>query len=314
MKKLFILGILCLASLTVYAQRFALLDFQLGTNITAEEADFLTYNFRANFTIDGYRETPRTRINGTIKELGFNRVDMTRQQMLKLGRELEAKLIVVGTINKMMDEYSAEVRALDVSTGLTCATVGDSFGKGDYRSVMEALATKLGKKLSSNSVDASNPDVGSGTSAGRPKAGFVDMGLSVNWASCNVGASKPEGYGSYLTFSDLSALNMRGMRVPTDDELTQLRVTCSWEWTTLNGVSGMKVTSPLTGNSIFLPAAGWRFSDGSMYRVGSSGYYWSSTPDSSDSSDAWYVYFNSSGVYRSSYSRSFGLSVRLVSE
>ena len=95
MKKLIILGVLCFASLSMYAQRFALLDFQLGTNITEEEADFLTYNFRANFTIDGYRETPRTRIKGSIKELGFNRVDMTRQQMLKLGRELEAKLIVV---------------------------------------------------------------------------------------------------------------------------------------------------------------------------------------------------------------------------
>lgn len=50
-----------------------------------------------------------------------------------------------------------------------------------------------------------------------------------------------------------------------------------------------------------------------MNNVGSNGNYWSSTPDSSDSSNAWNVNFNSSGVNRNSNNRSNGQSVRLVS-
>jgi hypothetical protein len=43
-----------------------------------------------------------------------------------------------------------------------------------------------------------------------------------------------------------------------------------------NGVEGYKVTGP-NGNSIFLPAAGYRHWS-SLYNAGSTGYYWSSTP------------------------------------
>ena len=204
MKRLFILCILCLLSLSVQAQRFALLDFQLGTNVTAEEIDALTYNFRANFYIDGYRDIPfEPVIKRSIEELGFDRFDMTRQQMLKLGRRLTAKLVVVGVINKLMDEYTVEVSALDVSTGLTVATEGATFVKSDYRRVMEALASKLGEKL------ASSTDSGTSVSFSAPssrtvgsKVGYADLGLSVKWATCNLGANKPEEYGDYYAWGE----------------------------------------------------------------------------------------------------------------
>lgn len=35
-----------------------------------------------------------------------------------------------------------------------------------------------------------------------PTAGFVDLGLSVMWASCNLGASSPEEVGNYYRFGD----------------------------------------------------------------------------------------------------------------
>lgn len=46
------------------------------------------------------------------------------------------------------------------------------------------------------------------------------------------------------------------------------------EWTTQNGVKGCKITSKINGNSIFLPAAGYR-SDANFYNQGKSGGYWS---------------------------------------
>ena len=46
-------------------------------------------------------------------------------------------------------------------------------------------------------------------------------------------------------------------RMPTKAEQDELRNNCTWTWTTLNGVDGYRVTGP-NGNSIFLPAAGFR--------------------------------------------------------
>lgn len=38
-----------------------------------------------------------------------------------------------------------------------------------------------------------------------PPAGAVDLGLSVKWATCNVGASKPEDYGNYYAWGEKDA-------------------------------------------------------------------------------------------------------------
>ncbi|MEE1090753.1 MAG: hypothetical protein UH103_04940, partial [Paludibacteraceae bacterium] len=56
---------------------------------------------------------------------------------------------------------------------------------------------------------------------------------------------------------DAAKVNWGGdWRMPTDEELTELREKCTWEWTTLNGVNGYKVIG-VNGNSIFLPTAGY---------------------------------------------------------
>ena len=82
-------------------------------------------------------------------------------------------------------------------------------------------------------------------------------------------------------------------RMPTHDEFTELRTKCTCELTSLNGVYGRKVTGP-NGNSIFLPAAGYRY-DSSLYNAGSYGLYWSSTAVSS--SKAYYLVLNLSNVH-----------------
>lgn len=100
-------------------------------------------------------------------------------------------------------------------------------------------------------------------------------------------------------------------RMPTYAELTELRENCTWTWTSQNGVNGYKVTSKSNGNSIFLPAAGFR--DGSsLYDAGSGGYYWSSSIGTPDPHYAGNVIFGSDDVYRDRYSRCVGLSVRPV--
>lgn len=148
---------------------------------------------------------------------------------------------------------------------------------------------------------------------------WVDLGLSVKWATCNLGADNPEDYGNYYawgettpkssyakensktygksmneiggdTLYDAATVN-RGAswRLPTKNEFNELIINCKWKWTTRNGVRGYEVTSRKNGNSIFLPATGC-FNGESCNHHGSIGYYWSSLPDGTDDAGCLYFY------------------------
>ena len=173
------------------------------------------------------------------------------------------------------------------------------------------------------------------------------------WANINIGASAPEEYGGYYAWGeteekefysldtykfanlyhgyytitkytdnktvldpedDVAHVKWGGSwRMPTETEQDELRNNCTWTWTTQNGVNGYKVTGP-NGNSIFLPAAGYR--DGTeVYYRGNYGYYWSSLLYSDY--DSLYAYYLN--VYSGNFDwylnyRYYGLSVRPVSE
>lgn len=101
-------------------------------------------------------------------------------------------------------------------------------------------------------------------------------------------------------------------RVPTNAEWTELRTQCTLTWTTENGVNGRRVIGP-NGNSIFLPAAGYRFGTRLNF-AGSRGLYWSSSLSTDYPNGAWYVNFSSDAVDRYYYNRYYGQSVRPVSE
>ncbi len=167
----------------------------------------------------------------------------------------------------------------------------------------------------------------------------VDLGLpsGLLWATCNVGATSPELSGYYFAWgettpkadylssnytysnnpttlplsADAAHVNWGGAwRMPTEREFGELLAYCSWLWVTQNEANGYKVTGQ-NGNSIFLPAAGYR--DGSsLDYYGSCGYYWSSLLDTSYPSYAYYLYFNSSGYSWRDSSRYYGRSVRAV--
>ena len=172
------------------------------------------------------------------------------------------------------------------------------------------------------------------------------------WATCNVGATTPEEYGDYFAWGetstketydedncstwglsytelqsqgyidsegnltsqyDAATANLGGdWRMPTYDELNELINNCTWTWTTQNSVNGYNVEGP-NGNSIFLPAAGYR--DGSsLYDAGSRGNYRSSTPYESNSIIAYGLGFLSDDHYMGYGTRDVGRSVRPVLE
>jgi len=90
---------------------------------------------------------------------------------------------------------------------------------------------------------------------------FVDLGLSVLWASQNIGANRPEDLGTYVNKFDVSTTvqvsewNLKGAMVPTIGQFEELKNNCNWEWIEQKGVSGYKITGR-TGNSIFIPFSG----------------------------------------------------------
>ena len=101
-----------------------------------------------------------------------------------------------------------------------------------------------------------------------------------------------------------------GWRMPTYDELNELKNNCTVTWTTQNGVNGRLFTGP-NGNSIFLPAAGYR-NDSVLYNAGSSGYYWSSSLYTGGPYLARDLSFGSDGYDMGDCGRHCGQSVRPV--
>ena len=89
---------------------------------------------------------------------------------------------------------------------------------------------------------------------------------------------------------DVARQNWGGSwRMPTLQDWQELIDNCIWKQTTQGGYNGYKVTSNKNGESIFLPAAGWR-GDSELTCVGESGQYWSSTLNSESSTDAFVCY------------------------
>ena len=131
----------------------------------------------------------------------------------------------------------------------------------------------------------------------------VDIGLSVKWASFNLGAYKPSDVGSMFYWAENqsstigypkyckikidvigdiagdekydAATNMlgRNWRLPTEEECRELLNMCKWETKVIDGIEGRLVTGP-NGNSIFLPFNQKNIISGKYV----SGHYWTSTP------------------------------------
>jgi|GEM_PF-1285948 len=186
---------------------------------------------------------------------------------------------------------------------------------------------------------------------------YVDLGLPSGtlWATCNVGASKPEGYGNYYAWGETATKTVydwstykwtsgssstptkytgsssaelqlsddaayvnwgKNWRMPSQaqfEELINSNYTTT-TWTSINGIYGRKITSKMpgyTGNSIFLPAAGYYYGS-SLNSAGSDGNYWSRTLSVSSTIYAMYLYFNSSNIGTSNDYRYYGQSIRPV--
>ncbi len=160
------------------------------------------------------------------------------------------------------------------------------------------------------------------------------------WAKYDVGATKVGEFGGYYCLGGVidqdpnaeyydgdediqggihdTAKNLWGdnWQMPTKADYEALFANCDIVWKTKRsseyGVAGLFFIGrgDYKYNSIFFPTAGIYYSEGGFYRVGSYGYYWSSTPDGSNYAYSLYFYIDYQNVY--SISRNRGCSVRAV--
>lgn len=156
----------------------------------------------------------------------------------------------------------------------------------------------------SNSGNGNGKDEISGASGTVDGYEYVDLGLSVKWATCNYGASYPYEYGKWLEFvagasgensTELRARMLRAGYRSGDsiagssfDSITQKcgnkwRTPTKQEWEELinnsvikryeyHKIIGLQFISKKNGNSIYLPGAGCR-GEGREF---SPSYYWTS--------------------------------------
>ncbi|MCM1141112.1 MAG: hypothetical protein NC453_21300 [Muribaculum sp.] len=166
---------------------------------------------------------------------------------------------------------------------------------------------------------------------------WVDLGLSVKWATCNIGASKPSDFGIFLAWGETSpksSYNYRNSstfrtsqsnisgtskdaaksnwggnwRMPKLEEIKELMESCTWDWASVNGHNGYQITGP-NGNQIFLPASGAK-SDDKLFDQGTFGCYWSGT--TKDSEEAYSINFDPNDYGWSSDAKFGGVTIRAV--
>lgn len=116
-----------------------------------------------------------------------------------------------------------------------------------------------------------------------------------------------------LELSDDVAHQVMGgdWHMPSQEQLQELVDNTTSEWTTVDGVKGRKFTSKFNGQSIFIPAVGWR-GGCALGNVGDNCNLWSSSLCQTDPSYAYSLDFNSNGCSIYNYHRYYGQSVRGV--
>ncbi len=168
---------------------------------------------------------------------------------------------------------------------------------------------------------------------------YVDLGLSVMWATHNIGADSESEAGTLFGYGDQTAmmtsakledytasdvaggvndliynLDLDGdspvkSQMPTHAQISELVEKTIQQWTAVDGVEGVRFTAN-NGNSIFLPVTGYR--NGETTIADGAGYYWSGNVSSVHGDYANTLTFAGSSAKTGFSKRSLGLALRSV--
>ena len=138
--------------------RIAIVDFKPGVGVDESMVNSLSdMLINSMFTTKHYTIVERTQIDKVIREQGFQKKDITESQVVKAGQILGVKAIVLGTVNKISDEYNIDVRIVDTENGELIATAGVTKRKEDtYRDLMQNLSVQLDELIYGKKPEETN--------------------------------------------------------------------------------------------------------------------------------------------------------------
>lgn len=103
-------------------------------------------------------------------------------------------------------------------------------------------------------------------------ADVVDLGLSVKWCTCNLGATIPLSHGNFFILSSLKDFDnesANGLRLPTKEEWNELIDKCERKWIDSNFVEFRGIN----GETLALPVCG-RLYDNEQDQLHETAFYW----------------------------------------
>ncbi len=158
MKKL-LLFVLLISGTTMsvigQTNKIAVLDFKASVGISQQDVNGISSIFITYFSPQGWTLVERTQIDKVINEQGFQKSSMTEAQMVRIGRILNLKKIVIGDVNVISGSYNLDVRVVDVESGTISAKDGATWSGTSYRLLMQTLATRLANKIAVKQTSAS---------------------------------------------------------------------------------------------------------------------------------------------------------------
>ena len=241
------------------------------------------------------------------------------------GIDEEAAFNILQKMPSVIREGISAKAAMKIGAILEDAGATVELAKASAKASDPVVKTKSPKPKPEKHKSSPKPKSAPKSKPAEPKLSpeeYVDLGLSVKWARCNLGATAPEEAGDYFAWGevapkscydwatyelckeekynlikyctkssygkadnlkklesedDAATASLGKLRTPTIEEWQELSRECTWTWTDVNGKKGYLVTGS-TGNSIFLPAAGWKESDESQC-MDAVARYWSSSLD-----------------------------------
>ena len=255
-------------------------------------------------TSSEYEAYDRSAFDQIQKEQAFQRTGAVNDsQIKKMGEMAGVDYVLVSEVSAYDGYLAAVIKILNVTTGKYDRSIDDftELRPESVKSKCKELASSLFGELLSGGVRSKSR-------SRKAPAGYVDLGLpsGVFWKKENEnGFYRYEQMGEFCDY------------VPRLDQWEELKDYCQWTWgTNENNVHGYFVEGT-NGESIFLPAAGFKTcpgvygDDGIPGDRNRTGMYWSST--STDKTTAYEMYFT---AYKMSLRRNgaycTGHSVRLV--
>ena len=133
--------------------KIAVMDFKAGVGVNQADTEGLSdMLINTLFKTGKFEIIERTQIDQARKELKFQETEPTYEQIAQMGRFLGVESVLIGTVNKLFDEYNVDVRAIDVESAKVVTTAGRSLSK-KTASAFRRMTEKLGKELAENLIE-----------------------------------------------------------------------------------------------------------------------------------------------------------------